>query len=94
MSEPDYTGLVEGQRSVLQGREHQARAWRVEQLKAIRTMIDESRDAMCEALWHDLRRNETDADLMDIDINIQEAEYALDAPGPLDEAASARPRRS
>ena len=41
-------------------------------------MIDENRDAMREALWHDLRRNETDADLMDIDININEADHALD----------------
>jgi aldehyde dehydrogenase (NAD+) len=40
-------------------------------------MIDESRDAMYEALWHDLRRNKTDADLMDVDYNIREADYAL-----------------
>ena len=40
-------------------------------------MIDESRDAMYEALWHDLRRNRTDADLMDVDYNIREAEYVL-----------------
>ena len=40
-------------------------------------MIDESRDAMYEALWHDLRRNRTDADLMDVDYNIREADYAL-----------------
>jgi acyl-CoA reductase-like NAD-dependent aldehyde dehydrogenase len=32
---------------------------------------------MRDALWHDLRRNETDADLMDIDINVREAEFAL-----------------
>jgi hypothetical protein len=31
-------------------------------------MIEASRDAMREALWHDLRRNETHGDLMDIDI--------------------------
>jgi hypothetical protein len=43
-------------------------SWRIEQLKAIKAMIEASRDAMREALWHDLRRNETDADLMDIDI--------------------------
>jgi len=40
-------------------------------------MIDENRDAMYEALWHDLRRNRVDADLMDVDYNIREAEYAL-----------------
>jgi len=36
--------------------------WRIEQSQAIKTMIDESRDAMYDALWHDLRRNKTDAD--------------------------------
>ena len=40
-------------------------------------MIEENRGAIREALWHDLRRNETDADLMDIDINVHEAEFAL-----------------
>jgi hypothetical protein len=39
----------------------------------IKTMIDESRDAMYEALWHDLRRNRVDADLMNVDYNIREA---------------------
>jgi hypothetical protein len=29
--------------------------WRIEQLKAIRRMIDENREAMYKALWHDLR---------------------------------------
>ncbi len=42
-------------------------AWPGEQLNAITTVIDESRDATYDALWHDLRRNRTDADLMDVD---------------------------
>jgi acyl-CoA reductase-like NAD-dependent aldehyde dehydrogenase len=50
-------------------------------LKAITRMIDESRDDMYEALWHDLRRNKTDADLMDVDFNIREADYALEHIG-------------
>lgn len=32
---------------------------------------------MYEALWHDLRRNKVDADLMDVGYNIREADYAL-----------------
>jgi hypothetical protein len=32
---------------------------------------------MYDALWQDLRRNRTDADLMDVDYDIREAEYAL-----------------
>ena len=30
-------------------------------------MIDESRDAMYDALWDDLRRNRIDADLINVD---------------------------
>ena len=41
-------------------------------------MINENRDAMYKALWHDLRRNNTDADLMDVDYNIREVDHALD----------------
>ena len=78
MAGPDYASLVAGQRAYFLSGKTRPVAWRVEQLKAIRTMIDESRDAMREALWHDLRRNETDADLMDIDINIHEVDHALD----------------
>jgi aldehyde dehydrogenase (NAD+) len=41
-------------------------------------VVDESRDAMYEALWHDLRRDNTDNDLIDVDYSICEAQYALD----------------
>jgi aldehyde dehydrogenase (NAD+) len=73
----DYTSLVSGQREYFKAGHTRPAAWRIEQLNAIKTMIDESRDDMYEALWHDLRRNKTDADLMDVDYNIREAEYAL-----------------
>jgi aldehyde dehydrogenase (NAD+) len=78
MSEPDYTRLVEGQRKYFKAGNTRPVSWRVEQLKAIKAMIDESRDAMYEALWHDLRRNNTDNDLIDVDWSIREAQYALD----------------
>ena len=74
----DYTGLVSAQRAYFLAGNTRPAAWRIEQLNAIKTMIDESRDDMYEALWHDLRRNKTDADLMDVDFNIREADYALD----------------
>ncbi len=77
MSAPDYSGLVEAQRAYFKAGNTRPLSWRVEQLKAIKAMIEASRGAMREALWHDLRRNETDADLMDIDINVHEAEFAL-----------------
>jgi aldehyde dehydrogenase (NAD+) len=74
---PDYSSLVAGQRAYFKAGNTRPAQWRIEQLNAIKTMIDESRDAMYEALWHDLRRNKTDADLMDVDFNIREADYAL-----------------
>jgi len=73
----DYTSLVSAQREYFKAGKTRPLAWRIEQLTAIKTMIDESREDMYEALWHDLRRNKTDADLMDVDYNIREAEYAL-----------------
>jgi acyl-CoA reductase-like NAD-dependent aldehyde dehydrogenase len=74
----DYASLVSAQRDYFKAGKTRPVAWRIEQLNAIKTMIDESRDHMYEALWHDLRRNKTDADLMDVDYNIREAEYALE----------------
>lgn len=77
MSTPDYTSLVQGQRRYFKAGKTRPVSWRVEQLKAIKAMIEARRGAIREALRHDLRRNETDADLMDIDINVHEAEFAL-----------------
>lgn len=76
-SAPDYSALVAGQRGYFKAGNTRPAAWRIEQLNAIKTMVDESREDMYEALWHDLRRNRVDADLMDVDYNIREAEYAL-----------------
>jgi acyl-CoA reductase-like NAD-dependent aldehyde dehydrogenase len=73
----DFAGLVERQRAYFKAGTTRPAAWRIEQLQTIRRMIDESRDDMYEALWHDLRRNRTDADLMDVDFNIREVDYAL-----------------
>jgi acyl-CoA reductase-like NAD-dependent aldehyde dehydrogenase len=53
MTGPDYTSLVAGQRAYFKTGHTRPVSWRVEQLNAIKTMIDESRDAMYEALWHD-----------------------------------------
>jgi aldehyde dehydrogenase (NAD+) len=75
---PDYSSLVSKQRAYFKAGHTRPIAWRIEQLNAIKTMIDANRDAMYDALWHDLRRNRTDADLMDVDFNIREADYALE----------------
>jgi acyl-CoA reductase-like NAD-dependent aldehyde dehydrogenase len=72
-----YADLVAGQRAYFKSGATRPADWRVGQLEALRRMIDESRDAMYDALWHDLRRNRTDADLMDVDYNIREVDHAL-----------------
>jgi acyl-CoA reductase-like NAD-dependent aldehyde dehydrogenase len=82
MTEPtktadEYSSLVAAQRACFKAGRTRPIEWRIEQLNAIKRMVDESREAMYEALWHDLRRNRVDADLMDVDFNIREANFAL-----------------
>ena len=89
----DYSKLVAGQRAYFKAGNTRPVEWRIEQLKAIRTMIDENRDAMYEALWHDLRRNETDADLMDVDYQHPRGGVRARASARLDEAAARGARR-
>jgi acyl-CoA reductase-like NAD-dependent aldehyde dehydrogenase len=73
----EYSALVDRQRAYFKAGHTRPVEWRVTQLEALKRMIDESREAMYDALWHDLRRNRIDADLMDVDYNIREAEHAL-----------------
>ena len=40
-------------------------------------MVTENREAMYEALAKDLRRNQVDADLMDVEFNVKEVDHAL-----------------
>jgi acyl-CoA reductase-like NAD-dependent aldehyde dehydrogenase len=56
MNDADYASLVAAQRAYFLGGNTRAVAWRVEHLNAIRTMIDERRDAMYEALCTALMR--------------------------------------
>lgn len=59
MGEADYTSLVARQRAYFKAGNTRPVSSRVEQLKALRAMIDVSRDAIYQALWDDLRRNRT-----------------------------------
>lgn len=77
MSELDYSNLVAQQREYFLGGHTRPTAWRRSQLEALRTMFRENHDELCGALWKDLRRNVIDADLMDVEYNIKEADYAL-----------------
>ena len=57
MANADYTDLVAGQRECFLSGATRPTAWRVAQLNAVKAMISENRDAMFDALAHDLRRN-------------------------------------
>ena len=77
MSGTDFGKLVADQREYFLSGATRPKAWRIAQLEALKAMIEENRDRFYDALWHDLRRNRYDADLMDVDYCIKEAEYAL-----------------
>ena len=57
-------------------------------------MIDDSRDAMYEALWLDLRRNRTDADLIDVDWSIPRLDPGVAHPRTPSTTSSARSLRN
>lgn len=77
MSEPDYSSLVTQQRQYFLNGYTRPLAWRRSQLEALKAMFRENHDELCDALWKDLRRNVIDADLMDVEYNAREADYAL-----------------
>jgi acyl-CoA reductase-like NAD-dependent aldehyde dehydrogenase len=77
MTEPDYTDLVAGQRAYFNSGATRPVAWRRQQLEAMKALFNDNRTALFEALRHDLRRNEIDADLMDVGFNVNEADHAL-----------------
>jgi acyl-CoA reductase-like NAD-dependent aldehyde dehydrogenase len=78
MSQPDYSTLVARQREYFLAGNTRPTVWRKAQLKAIKALFTENHDELCDALWKDLRRNVTDADLMDVAYNVKEADYALE----------------
>ncbi|MGP6169872.1 aldehyde dehydrogenase family protein [Microbacterium sp. A204] len=77
MGDLDYTGLVAAQRSYYLTGATRSVQWRKAQLHALATMVTENSEAMYDALWHDLRRNRYDADLMDVAYSAKEALHAL-----------------
>jgi aldehyde dehydrogenase (NAD+) len=74
----DYAALVARQRAFFLSGATRPVAWRRAQLNALRALFIENHDDLCTALWHDLRRNLVDADLMDVAYNVKEADYALE----------------
>jgi acyl-CoA reductase-like NAD-dependent aldehyde dehydrogenase len=74
----DYSSLVSGQRAYFKAGKTRPAEWRIEQLNAVKKMVDENRSAMYDALWNDLRRDNVDNDLIDVEWTIREADFALD----------------
>ena len=77
MAKLDYSTLVARQRDYFLAGNTRPASWRKAQLEALKAMFTEHHDELCDALWKDLRRNVTDADLMDVAYNVKEADYAL-----------------
>jgi aldehyde dehydrogenase (NAD+) len=77
MPELDYSALVAQQREYFLAGHTRPLAWRYGQLTALKAMFRENHDDLCDALWTDLRRNVIDADLMDVEYNVKQADYAL-----------------
>jgi aldehyde dehydrogenase (NAD+) len=77
MAAVDYTGLVAGQREYFRSGATRPAEWSRQQLEALKALLEENRARFFAALHQDLRRNDTDSDLMDVGFCIKEAEYAL-----------------
>ncbi len=77
MPSSDYQDLVARQREYFLAGQTRPAAWRRSQLEAVKALFTENHDELCEALWKDLRRNVTDAELMDVTYCANEADYAL-----------------
>ena len=72
MGNPDYSALVARQREYFLSGSTRPAAWRKARLEAVKALFTENHDELCEALWKDLRRNVTDADLMDVAYNVKD----------------------
>src|ERR1051326_3393849 len=77
MSRLDFSALVARHRNYFRSGATRPAEWRERQLTALREMMTKHAEAFYEALWTDLRRNRTDADLTDVKYLADEAEHVL-----------------
>src|SRR4051812_38427045 len=77
MSPPNFPDLVTRHRSYFRTGATRSAEWREGQLTALRAMMTDSAEDFYAALWTDLRRNRTDADLTDVKFLAAEADHAL-----------------
>src|SRR5436309_7982594 len=77
MNSPDFSALVAGHRAYFRTGATRSAQWREAQLTALRAMMTDRAKDFHAALWTDLRRNRTDADLTDVTFLATEADHAL-----------------
>src|SRR4051795_9470681 len=77
MIPPDFSALVARHRAYFRTGATRSTEWREGQLTALRAMMTDRAEDFHAALWTDLRRNRTDADLTDVKYLATEAEHAL-----------------
>src|SRR5205807_2184073 len=77
MKTTDYPALVSRHRNYFYSGATRSVEWREGQLTALRAMMTDRAKDFHAALWTDLRRNRTDADLTDVKFLATEAEHAL-----------------
>src|SRR3954470_3484272 len=77
MSTPDFSALVARHRAYFRTGATRSADWREGQLTALKAMMTERAEDFHAALWTDLRRNRTDADLTDVKFLVGDADHAL-----------------
>jgi aldehyde dehydrogenase (NAD+) len=77
MNHPDFSALVTRHRAYFRTGATRSAEWREGQLTALRTMMTDRAEDFHAALWMDLRRNSTDADLTDVKFLAAEADHTL-----------------
>src|SRR3954451_14433539 len=77
MTTPDFSDLVARHRAYFRTGATRSAEWREGQLAALKAMMTDRAGEFHAALWTDLRRNRTDADLTDVKFLAAEADHAL-----------------
>src|SRR5258707_773705 len=77
MSTPDFSAIAARHRNYFRSGATRPVEWREGQLTALRSMMTDHAEDFYAALWTDLRRNRTDADLTDVKFLAGEADHAL-----------------
>src|ERR1700738_3151498 len=77
MSAPDFSAIAARHRNYFRSGATRPVEWRERQLTALRAMMTDHAEDFYAALWTDLRRNRTDADLTDVKYLVADADHEL-----------------